>query len=96
MVGSIIYPGKNTIYKNEGKNAVIKVKKSKINECEYLIKLLIILMEKKKRCLKNILGVQTHPTLPLFPFIRELKETVCSFSDNEIESIAKPEPLGTT
>ena len=31
FVESIIYPGKNMIHKNEGKNVLIKVKNSKIN-----------------------------------------------------------------
>ena len=94
FVESVIYPGENLIYKNEGHNAIIKVISHRLNEDGMLVYKVEFPSGESKEVPREFLTRPENPDIASIPSkLPEIKEAVRQLSEKDLESIVKPKPL---
>ena len=94
FVESIIYPGENMIYKNEGKNALVKIQDSKINDIGMLEYTIEYSSGEKEKVSREYLSRPDNPDIASIPIqIPALKEAVRQLTEKELGAIANPQSL---
>ncbi len=94
FVESVIYPGENLIYKNQGRNATVKIISSKVGKDGMLEYTVEFPSGEAEEVPREYLSRPETPDIASIPStIPELREAAQQLQDTDLESILNPKPL---
>ena len=94
FVESVIYPGENLIYKNQGRNATVKIISSKVGKDGILEYTVEFSSGEAEEVPREYLSRPETPDIASIPStIPELREAAQQLQDTDLKSILNPKPL---
>ena len=94
FIESVIYPGENLIYKNQGRNAVVKVISHRVRGDGMLVYKVAFPSGESQEVPREYLSRPENPDIAELPTkLPGLREATRQMSDAELQSLANPTPL---